>query len=88
MENEISTGDKLMIVRNNYFWLDENSNAGFIANGDIVEVIKIKEVIERYGFRFAKTVIQITDYGNDKELDVNILDKFILSENGYIREVA
>ena len=46
-ENEISTGDKLMIVRNNYFWLDENSNAGFIANGDIVEVIKIKEVIER-----------------------------------------
>ena len=72
-ENEISTGDKLMIVRNNYFWLDENSNAGFIANGDIVEVIKIKEVIERYGFRFAKAVIQMTDYGNEKELDVILL---------------
>ena len=79
-ENEISTGDKLMIVRNNYFWLDENSNAGFIANGDIVEVIKIKEVIERYGFRFAKAVIQMTDYGNEKELDVILLLDTLTSE--------
>jgi len=79
-ENKISTGDKLMIVRNNYFWLDENSNAGFIANGDIVEVIKIKEVIERYGFRFAKAVIQMTDYGNEKELDVILLLDTLMSE--------
>lgn len=79
-ENEISTGDKLMIVRNNYFWLDENSSAGFIANGDIVEVIKIKEVIERYGFRFAKAVIQMTDYGNEKELDVILLLDTLTSE--------
>ena len=79
-ENEISTGDMLMIVRNNYFWLDENSNAGFIANGDIVEVIKIKEVIERYGFRFAKAVIQMTDYENEKELDVILLLDTLISE--------
>ena len=79
-ENEISTGDKLMIVRNNYFWLDENSSAGFIANGDIVEVIKIKEVIERYGFRFAKAVIQMTDYVNEKELDVILLLDTLTSE--------
>ena len=69
-----------MIVRNNYFWLDENSSAGFIANGDIVEVIKIKEVIERYGFRFAKAVIQMTDYGNEKELDVILLLDTLTSE--------
>jgi len=79
-ENEISTGDMLMIVRNNYFWLDESSNAGFIANGDIVEVIKIKEVIDRYGFRFAKAVIQMTDYRNEKELDVILLLDTLLSE--------
>ena len=79
-ENEISSGDKLMIVRNNYFWLDENSNAGFIANGDIVEVIKIKDVIERYGFRFAKAVIQMTDYGNEKKLDVILLLDTLISE--------
>ena len=79
-ENEISTGDKLMIVRNNYFWLDENSNVGFIANGDIVEVIKIKDVIERYGFRFAKAVIKMTDYANEKKLDVILLLDTLISE--------
>ena len=37
-ENEISTGDYLMVVKNNYFWLKEESEAGFIANGDIIEI--------------------------------------------------
>lgn len=71
-ENEISAGDKLMVVRNNYFWLKEKRNE-FIANGDIVEVVKIKETIERYGFRFAKASIRMTDYTNEKELDVILL---------------
>ena len=79
-ENEISAGDKLMVVRNNYYWLDEDSNAGFIANGDIVEIVKIKEIIERYGFRFAKSVIQLTDYRNEKELDVILLLDTLISE--------
>jgi exodeoxyribonuclease-5 len=61
-ENEISAGDMLMVVRNNYYWLDDSSKAGFIANGDIVEVVKIKETIERYGFRFAKASVQMVDY--------------------------
>ena len=39
-ENEISTGDMLMVVRNNYHWLDDNSKAGFIANGDIIEILR------------------------------------------------
>ena len=56
-ENEISAGDKLMVVRNNYFWLKEKRNE-FIANGDIVEVIKIKETIERYGFILQKLVFE------------------------------
>ena len=56
-ENEISSGDKLMVVRNNYFWLKEKRNE-FIANGDIVEVIKIKETIKRYGFQKQKLVFE------------------------------
>jgi exodeoxyribonuclease-5 len=40
-ENEISAGDYIMVVKNNYFWLQENSTAGFIANGDICEVLNI-----------------------------------------------
>lgn len=80
-ENEISTGDMLMVVRNNYFWLNDSSKAGFIANGDIVEVIKIKETIERYGFRFAKASVLMVDYTDEKELDVILLLDTLTSES-------
>ena len=40
-EEELSPGDYLMVVKNNYFWLDAKSDAGFIANGDIIEVLEI-----------------------------------------------
>ena len=80
-ENEISKGDKLMVVRNNYYWLENSSNVGFIANGDIVDTVKIKEIIERYGFRFAKASIQMTDYPDEKELDVILLLDTLTSEN-------
>ena len=79
-ENEISTGDMLMVVRNNYFWLDDKSKAGFIANGDIVEVIKVKETIEIYGFRFAKILVQLVDYPDEKELDVIVMLDTLKSE--------
>ena len=72
-EKEISSGDMLMVVRNNYHWLDDNSKAGFIANGDIVKVLKIRETIERYGFRFAKANIQLIDYNKEQSLDVILL---------------
>ena len=68
-----------MVVRNNYYWLGEESKAGFIANGDIVEVLRIKEKIERYGFRFARATIKMIDYSKEKELDVILLlDTFLL----------
>ena len=79
-ENEISVGDKLMVVRNNYYWLEESSNVGFIANGDILDVVKIKKIIERYGFSFAKASIQMTDYLDEKELDVILLLDTLTSE--------
>ena len=80
-ENEISAGDMLMVVRNNYYWLDDSSKAGFIANGDIVEVVKIKETIERYGFRFAKASVQMVDYPDEKELEVILLLETLTSES-------
>jgi len=80
-ENEISAGDMLMVVRNNYYWLDDSSKAGFIANGDIVEVVKIKETIERYGFRFAKAGVQMVDYPDEKELEVILLLETLTSES-------
>lgn len=63
-EEEISTGDFIMIVKNNYFWLDENESIDFIANGDIAKIVKIKKYHELYGFRFADVVIELVDYNN------------------------
>ena len=80
-EDEISSGDMLMVVRNNYYWLGEESKAGFIANGDIVEVLRIKEKIERYGFRFARATIKMIDYSKEKELDVILLLDTLTSES-------
>ena len=61
-EHELTTGDYLMVVRNNYFWLKPTSEAGFIANGDIIEVLEIFSIKELYGFRFAEVKIRMVDY--------------------------
>ena len=71
-EDEISAGDLLMVVKNNYFWLPEESSAGFIANGDIIEIKRIQRIEELYGFRFAHVTIRMNDYPEQSELDVII----------------
>ncbi|MBL4888046.1 MAG: ATP-dependent helicase, partial [Flavobacteriaceae bacterium] len=61
-ENELATGDYLMVVKNNYFWLSANSEAGFIANGDIIEILEIFAIKELYGFKFAEVKVRMIDY--------------------------
>ncbi|MBO3117759.1 AAA family ATPase [Winogradskyella sp. DF17] len=61
-ENELSTGDYLMVVKNNYFWIKPTTEAGFIANGDIIEVLEIYHLKELYGFRFAEVKVRMVDY--------------------------
>lgn len=61
-EDEIAAGDYLMVVKNNYFWIKPSSEAGFIANGDIVKVLEIFGIKELYGFRFAEVQVQMVDY--------------------------
>ena len=80
-EGEISTGDYLMIVRNNYFWLPSDSAAGFIANGDIIELVRIHGTEERFGFRFADVTIRFLDYPDEKEQDVKIILDTLMSES-------
>jgi exodeoxyribonuclease-5 len=72
-EDEVGPGDLLMIVRNNYFWPAQSEQSGFIANGDIAEVIKVSFYEERYGFRFAMMTLFFPDYGEELEARV-ILD--------------
>jgi exodeoxyribonuclease-5 len=61
-ESEIEAGDFLMVVKNNYFWLKPSSEAGFIANGDIAEVLEIFGITELYEFRFAEVKVKLVDY--------------------------
>jgi len=61
-EQELAAGDYLMVVKNNYFWVENNSDAGFIANGDIIEVLEIFSIKELYGYRFATVTIRMIDY--------------------------
>jgi ATP-dependent exoDNAse (exonuclease V) alpha subunit len=71
-EEELDAGDRLMVVRNNYNILDEDSPAGFIANGDFVELLKIRKTQEIYGFRFADVTLRLTDYEKQPEFDAKI----------------
>lgn len=71
-ENELAAGDNLMVVKNNYFWVKPSSDAGFIANGDIIEVLRIKHIKELYGFRFAEIEARLIDYPKMEAFDTVI----------------
>jgi ATP-dependent exoDNAse (exonuclease V) alpha subunit len=79
-ESELSTGDYLMVVKNNYFWLKEESEAGFIANGDIIEILEIRKIQELYGFKFATVKIRMVDYPNQAPFDTILMLDTITSE--------
>ena len=80
-ENEISSGDFVMIVKNNYFWLNESSEAGFIANGDICRVVKIFSIKELYGFKFAEVELQMIDYPEMQPFETVLLLDTLSSES-------
>jgi len=73
LENEIAVGDFMMVVKNNYFWLKPNSEAGFIANGDIIEILELFAIKELYGFRFAEVKVQMVDYPNQRPFETVLL---------------
>ena len=79
-ENDLNAGDYLMVVKNNYFWIKENSEAGFIANGDIVEVLEIYAFKELYGFRFAEVKVRMVDYPNMDAFETVLLLDTITAE--------
>lgn len=72
-ENIIATGDYIMAVKNNYYWLDELSEAGFLANGDIMEIMSINKQQELYGFHFADITARLCDYPDHPNVDMKII---------------
>lgn len=79
-DQEIASGDLLMVVKNNYFWVGQDSKPGFIANGDIIEIVKILGYEELYGFRFAEVLVRLNDYPQEPELSVKIILDSIASD--------
>jgi ATP-dependent exoDNAse (exonuclease V) alpha subunit len=61
-EEELTGGDQIMVVKNNYFWLPENESAAFIANGDMAKITRVRGVEERYGFRFCEVNLEFLDF--------------------------
>ncbi|MGZ3760046.1 MAG: ATP-dependent DNA helicase [Mucilaginibacter sp.] len=82
-EEELTGGDQIMVVKNNYFWLQEQegSSTGFIANGDIAKIRKVRRIEDMYGFRFADVQLEFIDYAEDPVLDCKILLDTLYSES-------
>ena len=72
-ENELEVGDYLMIVKNNYFFTEENSDISFLANGDFVEIMKVFNLEEKHGLRFADLELQLLDYPDQPPFDAKIM---------------
>lgn len=79
-EDELSSGDILMIAKNNYFWTEKIKEVDFIANGDIAVVRRVRRTKELYGFRFAEVLLTLPDY-DDFELEATLLLDTLTSDS-------
>lgn len=70
-EEEVSAGDVIMVVKNNYFWLKDDDGTDFIANGDIAEIKRIRRYENVHGMRFAEMTLWFRDM--EKELDAKVM---------------
>ena len=78
-EDELCTGDQIMIVKNNYYWTEQSKDIAFIANGDHAVVQRVRHIHELYGFRFAEVTMMLPDYDN-YELTATVLLDTLTSE--------
>lgn len=84
-EEELSPGDLLMITKNNYHWVSDMENIDFLANGEFVEVVRVRREETIYGFRFCNVLLRHKDYGVEFEAKIN-LDSLHTEVPGLTRE--
>ena len=72
-ENEVSSCDVMIILINNYYWLDADSRVGFLANGALIELLRIEHYESLYGFQVANVTGRLIDYPNEKDLQIKII---------------
>lgn len=73
-EEELTTGDLVMVVKNKYLEKDRSTDISFIANGDHAVVRRVRNIRELYGFRFADVALEFPDYNNTELDTVVVLD--------------
>lgn len=78
-EEEIGNGDRVMVCKNNYFWTEKYDNLPFLANGDMLEIVRLRNIREIYGYHFADAQLRSLDY--DWEIDVVLWLETIHSDN-------
>lgn len=83
LEDEISASDLMMVVKNNYYWMGQSGKEGFVANGDIIEVLRVSSFEEKFGLRFVSATIRFTGVKTEEgnELEVKLLMDSIYSES-------
>lgn len=80
-EGSLNAGDLLMVVRNNYYWVDAESEMGFIANGDVAEVLSVRRQEELYGFHFVDASLRFVDYPDAPTIECKLLLETLTSES-------
>jgi ATP-dependent exoDNAse (exonuclease V) alpha subunit len=88
-EDELCRGDRIMIVKNNYYWVKSEGiegNISFIANGDIAVVQRVRNVHELYGFRFAEVTMTFPDYDDYELTAITLLDTLTTEAPALTRE--
>ncbi|MCB9224818.1 MAG: AAA family ATPase [Crocinitomicaceae bacterium] len=83
-EDDMNAGDIMMVVHNNYYWLDPKSEAGFIANGELLEIKKINKREEIYGFEFVDVVARFIDYPNMADVELKMMTRAINAESANV----
>lgn len=71
-EEQLCSGDILMVVKNNYFWLGDDTKIGFIANGEMIRIVRIRKIEELHGFEFAHLLVRFVDYDELGEVELII----------------
>jgi ATP-dependent exoDNAse (exonuclease V) alpha subunit len=79
-EEELTGGDQIMVVRNNYFWLPDNEATSFIANGDMARIVRVRNEEERYGFRFSEVQLEFLDYPDAGQVTCKVMLDTLIGE--------
>ena len=79
-EEVLEKGDVLMVVKNNYFWLDPSSKMGFIANGELARIERVKKFEAYYGFEFAELDLKFVDYPDQGSITCKVHVQSLLEE--------